>query len=410
MRYLRRYDRAPSLRVLATAAEQARKRPPGSLTALSQDAYEEIDALLDRLRQYRPDSRYREVYAETVERYLRAQVVGSVIREVSAMLEHEQVDEAVDKLRSFRAPIKRAFDVVPFTDALLTLTNEERSQTWPSGLESLDIALDGGVRKGELATFVGGTNEGKSFLLVMCGASAWKRGGAVLHVSLENTMHESVRRYLGAVSVPLYATPDCGALPLHDLLERLKVKGIEGISGHLYGPESAPFLLTYGDAGAFSVGDLDALIDELEIAQDLHPDVLVLDYADLLRAQGRTSNEYERLKRVYEELHALATRRNIAVWTATQANREGVKSRQVKLEHVAESFAKMFVCDIVITISSADSTDQDGLLDEERDRLKTLSIAKFRRGPRGVVGIVRTDFGNARLYDFAALRHEEGDA
>ena len=61
--------------------------------------------------------------------------------------------------------------------------------------------------------------------------------------------------------------------------------------------------------------------------------------------------------------------------TATQANREGAKAQTVKMTHVAESFGKIQVADLVISINAT-----------EEEKLR----------------------GETRLY-FTASRNQEGD-
>ena len=59
------------------------------------------------------------------------------------------------------------------------------------------------------------------------------------------------------------------------------------------------------------------------IMQDKKPDVIIVDYADLLRGHGQEKRH--ELEGIYEDLRGLAGEYEIPVWTASQANRSALE-------------------------------------------------------------------------------------
>ena len=90
--------------------------------------------------------------------------------------------------------------------------------------------------------------------------------------------------------------------------------------------------------GALTMDGLEAFLDGNERLYGFTPDVLLLDYADLMKL------DYKNLRtstgEIYKELRRIAVERNIALVTASQSNRLGEDSRVITLKHLAEDYSK----------------------------------------------------------------------
>lgn len=142
--------------------------------------------------------------------------------------------------------------------------------------------------------------------------------------------------------------------------------------------------------------DLDEWVDSKEQEHGVKMDLLVVDYADLLVApvQGRDVNAYVVMQQVYSGLVALAKRRGMWVWTASQATRgKGTKkteSEYLDLEGVADSMHKSRIADMVISLNPREG----GQLE--------LYVAKHRLGRADyAVGPLQSEFDMARLTPWA---------
>ena len=119
---------------------------------------------------------------------------------------------------------------------------------------------------------------------------------------------------------------------------------------------------------SLTVDGLRAYLESLKLMQGFVPDIILVDYADLLH-KSRENLRLE-LQGIYEELRRLAVEENVAVATATQANRQAESARHVSLEHLAEDYAKAAISDKIVTFSQ---TQQEYMLG-----LARLFVAKCR--------------------------------
>mgnify|MGYP000962802023 FL=1 len=70
----------------------------------------------------------------------------------------------------------------------------------PTGFRTLDSVLGGGLGKGELGVVMAPTGAGKSFWLVTVGANGLKMQKKILHITLELSRENVIRRYESYVS------------------------------------------------------------------------------------------------------------------------------------------------------------------------------------------------------------------
>jgi len=127
-----------------------------------------------------------------------------------------------------------------------------------------------------------------------------------------------------------------------------------------------------------SVDHIYALLANLKRTEGWKPDVIIIDYMDLMisRVKKYNDKEYDRQKHVATEIRGLAKNENVLVYTATQTNRGGMDSELVDLNKTAESFGKQFALDYVVSLNqSIDERNQDPA------QLRFF-IAKNRNGPK----------------------------
>ena len=121
----------------------------------------------------------------------------------------------------------------------------------------------------------------------------------------------------------------------------------------------------------------------------MSPDLIIVDYGDLLRPLDKRREKRNELESIYEELRAIAQVYECPVWTASQTNRAGLNAEVITMESISEAFNKCFVADFIFTISR---TIEDKTSNEGR-----VFIAKNRNGPDGIVFPIRIDTKNVFL-------------
>ena len=113
------------------------------------------------------------------------------------------------------------------------------------------------------------------------------------------------------------------------------------------------------------------------IARGINPDLVIVDYGDLLRPIDKRKEKRNELESIYEEMRSLAQVYQCPVWTASQTNRTGLNAEVITMESISEAFNKCFVSDFICTISR---TIEDKNTNEGR-----MFVAKNRNGPDGIV-------------------------
>ena len=123
--------------------------------------------------------------------------------------------------------------------------------------------------------------------------------------------------------------------------------------------------------------------------RDFTPDIIIVDYADLLRPISTLREKRHELETIYEQLRGLAQTFKCCVWTASQTNRSGLNAEVITMESISEAFNKCFVADFIFSISR---TADDKINNEGR-----IFIAKNRNGIDGVVYPIYMNTSNVTI-------------
>lgn len=232
----------------------------------------------------------------------------------------------------------------------------------PTGWAVMDKAFNGGWERATLTTFIAPTGAGKSMFLVNCGAAALEQGLNVAYVTLEMADWKIGLRfdsYYSGIEINSVA----------DNQDQIKCEVNNRVNGRLFIKE--------WPTKTASVQTIRAYLQRLQATKDFVPDMLLVDYADLLRGSKGYGDKRFELEGIYEELRALAQEFNIVVITADQTNRSGLDMEIVTIGQIGESYAKATVCDVIVTISRR--------MEDKQANCGRIFIAKSRLGQDGMV-------------------------
>ena len=137
-----------------------------------------------------------------------------------------------------------------------------------------------------------------------------------------------------------------------------------------------------------SVNTIKAHLEKLA-ARDFSPDLIVVDYGDLLRPISTLREKRHELETIYEQLRGLAQEFKCCVWTASQTNRSGLNAEVITMEQISEAFNKCFVADFIFSLSR---TADDKVANTGR-----IFIAKNRNGPDGIVFPIFMETRNVKI-------------
>jgi hypothetical protein len=112
-------------------------------------------------------------------------------------------------------------------------------------------------------------------------------------------------------------------------------------------------------SGHLTVLQLRVYLDNLETSEKFVPDLLIVDYPDLLKLDK--DNYRLDLDEAFKELRGLAVSRNIALAAVSQSHRSAAKAKQVGVENVAEAYSKIAHSDVVLTYTQTPAENKLGL-------------------------------------------------
>jgi len=249
--------------------------------------------------------------------------------------------------------------------------------TVPTKWQPINDLMDGGLGPGELGVVVAPSGVGKTWILTAIGAEAVRNGLSVVHYTMELSEH-----YVGA----RYDTVFTGipSVELKDKKEEVKGK-IKNLRGKL--------LIKYFPPKGVTVKKLQTHIEKM-ITLDNKPDVIIVDYADLLLSHSNKSDStYAEQGGVYIDLRGMSGELEIPIWTASQTNRSAIDSEVIEADKIADSYAKVMNADFIMSWSRK---SKDKLNDTAR-----AHIMKNRFGPDGITFPCKmnTNTGYIEVYD-----------
>lgn len=314
-------------------------------------------------------SAFDEAYViDCLEAFVRQQSLKSGIVQAYEALQAGNIEEAEAAIDAARKVRIASFDPgINLQEAITQLSNPDTQRdVLRVGIPELD-RLSLGPAKKELHLFIAPAKRGKSWWLTHCVKRAMMQRWKGVYVTLELSDTLVAQRTLMA----LFARPNRRheePLQVARFMrnEDGKVEGIEHIEidrPPLGRGEELLKLRPHLDAlhvndllwvkafptGGLTVKGLEAYLDYLDQCFDFRPDYVVLDYADLMKIDIR--NYRLDLGALFKDLRGLAFTRKFALATASQANRQGASSSQVRETDVAEDWSKIGTADCVLTYS-----------------------------------------------------------
>ena len=210
--------------------------------------------------------------------------------------------------------------------------NEAARHTVTTGWDVIDDLMDGGLAPGELGVVMAPAGIGKSWMLINIGANAIKQNKTVIHYTLELNENYVGQRYDSVIT-------GIAAQNLKNYTEEIEDK-LKDISGEL--------IIKYFPTKSTGVMGIKAHVEKT-IMLGQTPDLIVVDYADLLKVSSK--DKHEALEELYEDLRGMAGEYGVPVWTATQANRSALEDDIIEADKIASSYGKVMVSDFLMSLS-----------------------------------------------------------
>jgi hypothetical protein len=263
------------------------------------------------------------------------------------------------------------------TSAIDAFTNEDEVLfTLPGALG----AVCGAFKRTDFIAFLAGFKAGKSWWLWEIARQATYNGLRVLFISLEMPKKQMLRRMWTSlmrrpkqtrvVRVPSFVEMDDSSPenPLWGIEYTDKeVEALEPTEGFF--AEWRRRYRKYFRRGDLKLAcmpsktataeDLDVYLDNMEFYEQWVPDVIVVDYADLMASKVK-GEERQILNNIWMGLRRIAQQRNCLVATATQSNRGGL-DEDLTMQNIAEDIRKVAHVTKMLAINSKKEEKKNGI-------------------------------------------------
>lgn len=317
-----------------------------------------------------------------VETFVRRQSLRTVAIDLAKALQrdtNESLDEAEKLLAGANRVSMKVFDAgTRLSDHKRALKFlDAHTAAFPLGIPELDKRGFGPTRK-EMWLFLGNTKAGKTWALIQLAKVALLQRLKVLHITLEMSEDRCAQRYYQAlwaiakrketVKTTKFERDDLGRITgfedvrvmpkltfddpeirkkLERRIQRYSTRMLDNI-----------FIKQFA-TGQLTLGQLRAYMDHLEHSERFVPDLVLLDYPDLMKQD--TDNLRVSLDHTMQGLRGIAVERNMAMAVVSQSNRAGAKSKQLDATAVAEAYSKIAHADTTITYSQSKQERKMGL-------------------------------------------------
>jgi replicative DNA helicase len=211
---------------------------------------------------------------------------------------------------------------------------EEHRIAVPTPWGEFNELLQGGLGGGDFGLIFGNPGGGKSWALVALGGHAVKMGFNVIHYTLELGEDYVGRRY------DAYFTQ----IPVNKITQHKKDVSeiVEQIPGRL--------IIKEFPTGKATISTLESHIKKC-IDLEFQPDLILVDYVDLLRSKRNSKERKEEIDDIYVGTKGLARELNLPIWSVSQVNRAGSKDDIIEGDKAAGSYDKMMITDFAASLS-----------------------------------------------------------
>ena len=270
----------------------------------------------------------------------------------------------------------------------------EIGDRFTSGFLAIDAALlGGGLKRGEIGSWVGLSGTGKSLALKVAAIANINKGKKVLYISLEIDQDGVAERF-DAELASMMESPDVeDKITIKNLLDK-KQMVFDFVKEYKEDVcvEDQMLIIKQFPGGQMDMAAFRAYHSQLKL-RGFHPDLIIIDYIGEMKDYSGIPTHESRY-RITRDLRGFAVEEDVLVLTAMQPNRtakEVVRSGDlIDDENLGDSYAQIKPLDAMWTINQ---------LQEEKDcGLARIYVAKHRSGK------TRFSFHVSFNYDTLAIK------
>ncbi len=294
---------------------------------------------------------HSEWFVDEFETFCRHKAIEKAIIDSADLLESGKYGEVELRIReAVQTGLARSLGTDYFADprAILEALKDNNGQL-TTGWKTLDDKLYGGINRGELTIFAGGSGAGKSLFMQNMSLNWAEMGLNCVYFTLELSE--------GLSSLRMYAMQT-------DRSTKRIFKEIDDVELEvkMKGKKAGMLRVKYLPSGS-TVNDLRSYIKELQIQTGTKVDCICVDYLDLLMPATKkvaAGDTFTKDKYVAEEMRNFSMEQQTALVTASQLNRSAVEEVEFDHSHIAGGISKIQTADNVIGIFTSNAMRERG--------------------------------------------------
>ena len=232
----------------------------------------------------------QDYFLDLIEAFAKREAMKEAIKKSLILIKEDRMEETEQLVRK-ALTVRRTVDVgQEYFDDLSSrwnrTHNSEAQDKYKTLLPSLNKSLEGGLGEKELAMVIAPPGVGKSLWLVNQAVQSMMEGRKVLYVSLEMSEDKIAQRFDSITTLIPQAH-------LKDPSAQLKVE--ERLSIFQTNFPDSQLMIKEFPCGTATVNSLRALLVQLRNYEEFSPDVIIIDYLELLRPTGESGKNNYRL-------------------------------------------------------------------------------------------------------------------
>jgi replicative DNA helicase len=346
-----------------------------------------LELVSDKFRDFVPETGVGSTkhHLEELRAYQLEINLKEALRTAAALLQSHQPLDALNTIIAATSDLKRTtadvrdINVVDVDDAVAYFKMIEEmaalgSHGIKTGLAGFDNYLPSGIMPGMFGILLAYPGIGKSWLALFMAVQAWLHGKVPLIVSLEMTESEVRNRVYTIMAQGLFSHRKLSAGEVD--IEEFQRWGEKFMAG-----KPAFHIISNDGMGEVSPAVLRAKIDQYA------PDIVFVDYIQLMQPNTPTDNEVVKIKNISRELKILAISENVPVVAIASATPDDATNMTTvpTLGQVAWSKQLAYDADWVLALGRPPTSD-------------VLEVA-FRKNRNGFLGdfYIQTDFDSGRF-------------
>lgn len=308
-----------------------------------------------------------------------------MLRSAATDLQDGNANSALDSLITETANIKkitstvRDLDVSDIDSAVSHFENVKKMQECGmhgiyTGLAGFDNYMPAGITPGQLGVLLAYPAIGKSWMALYLAVQAWKKGKSPLILSLEMTESEVRNRIFAIIGQGMWSHRKLSSGEVEiDMFKKWALKTFEG--------KPSINIISNDGLGEVSPSVLRGKINQYK------PDVVFVDYLNLMTSNARTESEVVKMKNLSRELKLLAISEQIPIIAISSATPDDITDMNSVPTLGQTSWSRQI------------AYDADWLLALGRAPNSDVLECVFRKNRNGFLGdfMVQVDFDRGRF-------------